>query len=207
MSTPWRTAVLLALAALPTSPGLAGCFGERCTDAVDEELSGDEVVITLRNATSEPIFVPAGQGCHWQPFTMEQGGDERKWFRGACDWSCEDVLEDCACAADCAASSAIRLDPGASYELTWDRALYVTEDLSLDCPAEGCPTRCNRRTVAADGDYDVIVSAATTCADEAGCACVEGTGSCEVYVEIPATTLTAEATLTLPGDGVEVVFQ
>lgn len=207
MSSPWRIAMLLPLLALPTIPAANGCFAERCTDLVDADLPGDEVTITLRNATPGPIFIPAGHGCDWQPFVIEQDGDERKWFRGACDWSCEDVLDSCACAADCAAASAIRLDPGASYELSWDLALYVNEDISLDCPAEGCPTRCSRRTVAADGDYDISASASTSCTDDASCACTGGANACEIFVDITATTLVAEATLTLPGDEVEIVFR
>jgi hypothetical protein len=207
MPSPWRVAMLLPLLALPTIPAANGCFAERCTDFVDEEASADEVVITLKNATSGPIFIPAGHGCDWQPFVIEKDGDARKWSRGSCDWSCEDVLDSCECAADCAAASAIRIDAGASYELTWDLALYVTEDLSLDCPAEGCPTRCSRRTIAGEGDYDISATASTMCTDEASCACASGTTACEIFVDITATTLTAEATLALPGDAVELVFR
>lgn len=206
MPSPSRTVGLLALVLVPASPGVLGCFAERCTDETDAELSGDEVTITLRNASNAAIFVPAAEGCDWHPLTIEASGDERKWFRGPCEWSCEDVLDSCSCGADCAAASAIRIEPGGTYDITWDRAFYVTEDLSLDCPVEGCPTRCYRRTVADDGDYRVSAAAGTICADEASCACPDDVDACELYVAIDSTTLAAEATLTLPGDSVELVF-
>jgi hypothetical protein len=208
MSSPWRTALLLALASLPASPGFAGCFAEQCTDEVDADLPGDEVKVTLRNDTNAPIFVPAGEGCSFVPFTMERSGDELKWSRAACEWSCEEILDSCACGADCVANTLLRIEPGGSYDITWDLALYAGKDLSLDCPVEGCPTHCYRRVVAGDGDYRVTASAGTACVGGAtACSCSDGVESCQLAAELDGTaTLTAQATLTLPGDSVELAF-
>lgn len=208
MSSPWRIAALLVLVTAHAGPGVTGCFAERCTDPVDEELSGDELTVTLRNDTGATLFVVAGEGCDWQPFAMERGGDAVKWYRGACDWSCEDVLDSCACAAECAASSLVRLDPGASYDVVWDLALFAAEDLSLDCPAEGCPTRCTRRTVAGEGGYRITAAAGPDCVDgDASCACEAGANACLVHGELGGTaTATAEASFTLPDDEVVLAF-
>ena len=208
MPSPWRTAVLLALVGLPASPGFVGCFAEQCTDEVDADLPGDEVKVTLRNDSNAPIFVFTGEGCDYLPFTMKHSGHDVKWSRATCEWSCEQVLDECACGADCAAATLIRIEPGASFDITWDLGLYVTKDLSLDCPAEGCPTTCYRRAVASDGDYQLTASAGTACAgDPTACTCSGGADACQLAAELDgASTLTAQATLTLPGDAVELSF-
>lgn len=197
------------MALLLAAPAPAACFGQDCRDVEDEAASTDDITITLRNDTTQILYVDGGEGCTPMPWQLERDGNARKWRRALCEFSCEDVIAgDCTCDSECGSGSVLVLPPGESHSVTWDRSIYVDEDLSLDCPAEGCPTQCDRRTVAADASYSVVASASAVCIpDDGACECEDATSTCYVTGR-PGDDVAASAsvTLVLPDDvGDEVV--
>ncbi|MBK8234284.1 MAG: hypothetical protein IPK74_01885 [Deltaproteobacteria bacterium] len=209
----WRLLLptsLLAVVALPAAPG---CFGQDCVAKDDVVPEGDVVTIVLRNTTGAVLFVDAGEGCSSTPFELTHDGKAAKWNRGVCEFSCEDVIAgDCACAADCAPGSLVRIEPGASHSISWDRSIYAVEDLSLECPAEGCPTQCSRRAVAGDGSYTLTAVAGTACDPDSGtCTCSDGQDACTLPARLDGEpTITTSVTFALPDDAggsVELALQ
>ncbi|MFO0631522.1 MAG: hypothetical protein U0168_01590 [Nannocystaceae bacterium] len=205
-----REGLLLGLALLIVAPGPAACFGQDCRDLEDEAAAADDLTITLRNDSAVTLYVDAGEGCAQMPWRLEQDGKRRKWRRPTCSFSCEAVMAgECSCDDDCGSGAVLLLPPGASHSISWDRSIYVDEDLSLECPAEGCPTLCDRRVVAADASYRLSASASADCiADDGECSCGDGTSACFVAARPGDTSAaSATATLVLPDDlGDEVVL-
>lgn len=193
-----RDGLLLGVALLLAAPGPAACFGQDCRNLEDEPAAADVVTITLRNDTAAVLYVDGGEGCTPRAWQLEQDGKPRKWLRGACEYSCEDVMAgECSCSLDCGDGTVLRLPPGASHSVTWDRSIYVEEDLSLECPAEGCSTQCDRRVVAADASYRVTASASAQCNPGAGpCECEDAESACFVSGR-PGDDVVATASMTL----------
>ncbi len=153
-----------------------------CEELAAESPSGATVAITLRNDRAVPIFVPwSVDGCTWEPFTIWMQEQRVFWddAGGAYIPSCEALLEvGCGWGCSDGPASVLRLDPGATHELSWDG--YVWSPMAVDaaCAAEkGCPEggRCwAGRQLSAD-PVQARIRVMESC-EEADCDC--GSVSC-----------------------------
>lgn len=200
---------LALLASFVLAPPTVGCFGRECEDVDDLDLPGDRVTISLRNDTTGPVFVDAGTVCAWAPFSLTINDKARVWNRSPCAYRCTDVIDGaCDCDRECDTPQLVRIEAGASYDIDWDLAIYDDRDLSLDCPAEGCPTKCLRRKPAGDGSYAIAVKAGTTCdGDDTACACATGATSCVLSLGLAGSAnVTGSASAIVPDDAGDTVI-
>lgn len=119
---------------------------------------------------------------------------------------------DCSCSEECGTGSLLRLEPGASRTTRWGLTIYVDENISLDCPADGCPTKCSRLEAAIDGTYSVSAAAGSECDDTTGeCECEADDDACVLEARLLGDpSMTARASVVLPedlGETIVLAFQ
>jgi hypothetical protein len=183
---------------------------------MDETPAGPEVMITLRNERAEAIFVTAPFFCADATVRIDSNGmPPGLWPLGACTPRCTSIVADaCECPEDCEIPALVRIDPGASHDVTWDGALFVEHLLDPACNACGVAPDCRLGVSAPDGMVLVSATAASSasdCTDPEGapvaCECPAG-GSCPLDGTVAdPTELGAQAVIDYPGTtAVELVF-
>ena len=187
--------------------------GEMCVWPQDDTPAGTEATITIRNESAAVAYVlpKSPFSCDYTKFQIDIEGEPVRWDHpniypvecgpGACGWGCSD-----------GGDQGLIINPGASVDLSWNGALWRSEELSEACVAEiecvNTVSSCEVRQAYESVEYTVRVQLAESCPGVEGeCAACDA-GVCEIFVYEPQafeTWKSFEASATFP-EGVEVVI-
>ena len=149
--------------------------------------------VTITNQRAATIWVYAATECAQWPIwvTDADGGHVRT---GEQVITCEmSRANQCVDFGDCVGRGAYRLEPGASFETTWDE--LVSNDRQLK-PGEGCQTSCVSNDPVPPGTYTLHADAWSACTGD-DCACA--TSPCQKPEKLPVDPdLAITATVTVP---------
>lgn len=192
----------------PTSGALA------CEDYVVEPADlGTPVEITIRNASSESVWVGA-LGCGTRPnlSILDANQDNHFYASSNCyPFACQDflMLDDCSQSCDdCDPPQALRLPPGLELTLNWPANRLDMVTMTAECaPGADCQRECALARKAESGPYSVVLTAFRTCAG-ADCECDAPMGlACPVSEVELGAPVEIMAPLVVPDDSaIELVI-
>jgi hypothetical protein len=146
-----------------------------------EDQYGPALAVTIQNDRAEVAYVAVQGQCDTGVLWVTS--DEGLSLPGLSDcWTCAGAIAGpCACPGPpCQFFTALKLEPGASYEASASATIYVGDELPAQCASFDCPTACQRAEPWPDGPYTahVQVGAAVLC-QEGTCDCdASGSGYC-----------------------------
>jgi hypothetical protein len=203
---------------LASSLALALACGEKeagiCEQiAAPPEKVGSPVELRFINDGAEAVFVREVYGCSEQWFELSQGDQLLDEGPGSCD-TCEQVIDGTACGGcsvvACTGLSFVRIEPGATFTLTWPGVLYEKIAWPAECAhdpkqcGEAPPLECTAPTDAPDGQYSVRVVQAfapSMCFGDT-CECPDGADTCTLAAREYESFMDIVAPLALPQDDV-----
>ena len=206
---------------------LSGCFlpkGPPCNQYWDQSSPG-VVRIVVENQTAGPLFFPTGCGQEPQPTLTRADGTtvamaqehEPAGAPGECGFTCQDKQTNptvCMFAAAPCQSGFLRINPGASVSVNWERLEFRNRDMPDMCWASNTEQSCSQVMRSDEGAYTVSAQGFTTCeaTSAARCECAAGQDNCmldpSAHQTESATPVTATATFNVPADGeARVVFR
>jgi hypothetical protein len=160
--------------------GLGGSGGTGGSDAVctgfEDENGSAAVTFHIRNQTGQSIYLMANCGTtpRYDIFPAGGGEDAAVWgtHGGGCLQTCADLQNEGPIACDPCAPTALRLDPGATLDTTWDgtglRPGYMMPAACYETP--GLFDSCSRVVAASPGMWLATATAYSECAASA-CSC------------------------------------
>jgi hypothetical protein len=188
---------------------LAGCGGlgcdSMCEDYLDEP-PGETLTLRYQNAGSSTLFVGMASGCSGLllPFDVRPvGGTDLTLIRTGCN-TCETLQEgEQACPAMCAMPPIMRLEPGGSYEVTWDARHWIAAMMPDSCYADIEYATCTQHVVLQPGAYELTAYVYPDC-NPAGTSACDCTASSEGWCRVEmggsptGTRLTSTVTFDYP---------
>ena len=183
---PLRSAALVGLV-------LAACGGSSqdttastavCDVALDEDVATTSGSFVLRNDRAVAVYVPQSvTTCTLEPFTLWEGGVQVYWagwvptcdqlLRDDCNWGCSD-----------GPATAVRLEPGATWSVPWERYVWQAISLDDDCVmGTACESgsTCWAGRQRPSGPLSARVRVTETCDFSDTCDC--GSAACELTAD------------------------
>ena len=179
-------------------------MGEACEIEFEGPAPGTFSPLFIRNDRQVPIYIPFTiSTCTFEPFAVFDGDTQYLWYDDAYVPRCEELLAaDCGWGCSDGPTNAIKLEPGAQWEVAWGLYVWTPVELSAAC-AEG--TACEvgaqcwaGRAWVEDGPLTARIRVSESCEAEncdcAGEACLleldslsaQGWSASEVDVEFDA---------------------
>lgn len=198
-------------------PSAGSGSGASCEAFLDEEAE-TSVTVRIVNDTDAPLHFGAEETtCMVLPIyeLSREDGVPVSDARGECS-SCQlaQRVGAIGCPAICAYQPLVRLEPGQSYEVTWDGRLGEDAAMPAACyPMPfAVPETCIRKVVAPATRYvfSAVGWSDWTCGPAGGCQCVDEDGSCKVTGEawVRGSAVQASVTIDFPNETVaEIVFE
>ncbi len=154
--------------------GGGGGQGGACGGFEDEAGSG---TLTLRFVNDDfvPMYIPGN--CENLDYQLVPTGDDaaRYPFDASCLLTCEELQTEPQIYCGACQPLVYRIDPGASFDVTWDGTGLLDRTMPQACFFESSGgTSCSQIVSAPAGSYGVSVQASSECID---CDCT-GTGPC-----------------------------
>ncbi|MBL9024522.1 MAG: hypothetical protein JNL21_20165 [Myxococcales bacterium] len=171
----------------------AGSAAPTCDDYADAR--GPDVAVRFRNDGAEEIYLSTFCNVPNRPsFTLLRDGSEVRLEPTECEGTCGDAQSDAApyCPAfDCAdLGPLLRIDPGATYEFSWEATEVELSEMPADCydSSKTAENLCSRRVDLKEGAFVAVGSYVTRVQtpNGMGCPCVltgPVAGVCEVDKE------------------------